>query len=202
MFETYVCLFLVTSLFNSKWCYNTEKYYIIMRNNKGGERDMKEVMFSWIVYTYDFSVDILAYEQFTSKKLWLEIRHIDKHTCTCMNLLNSIPQVIYLVEPLDELAFQSVSNFDGKLLVDAAKGEQDSDGVEGSDAKKKVESKKELEVVSLRRRDSKQCTLKWWLALFWHLFVDLHVAHVYYLTLTFTRFTFIITYHVFGIYQK
>jgi HSP90 family molecular chaperone len=59
--------------------------------------------------------------------------------------------VLYLVEPLDELTFQSISNFKDKVLVDAAKGDLDEiDEIDKNsrDSKSKQHVKAEFEMVS------------------------------------------------------
>jgi len=50
-------------------------------------------------------------------------------------------EVIYLVEPLDELAFQAISTFNNKMLADAAKGDGDLDDFE--DPQARAQKKKE-----------------------------------------------------------
>ena len=57
-------------------------------------------------------------------------------------------QVLYLTEPLDELMVQSVDEFAGHRLVDAAKGNLDIPEEEES-KEAAAEAKKDLEDVSI-----------------------------------------------------
>lgn len=57
--------------------------------------------------------------------------------------------MLYLVEPLDELAIQAISSFNDKALVDAGKGDHDfGDPDTEASLKNKEEAYKELEEVA------------------------------------------------------